>query len=156
MTPSAVSRITRLWFIVGAVAMASPALAALGRGADSVEADRAHLAARIASTAAGAHAIHALTLANGSVNREFVRSDGVVFAITWRGAARPDLRQLLGDYFDRYQAVAAAPRRGRLHRPPAVDDADFVVQSGGHSGAFWGVAYLPKQAPAGFSLTELK
>jgi hypothetical protein len=156
MESRALARIAGLTLVAGALGVGSPAMAMLGGGRESVEADRIHLAAQAASTAAASHTVHALTLANGAVNREFVRSDGVVFAIAWRGASRPDLRQLLGGYFDRYQAVAAAPSRGRRRRPPAVNDADFVVQSGGHSGAFWGVAYLPKLAPAGFSLAELK
>jgi hypothetical protein len=136
--------------------VASPASAALGAHAESVEADRAHLGAQVASSAAGAYTVHALTLANGAVDREFIRADGAVFAIAWRGASKPDLRQLLGGYFDRYQAVAAAPHPRQRRRPPAVDDADFIVESGGHSGAFWGVAFLPKLAPAGFSVAALK
>jgi hypothetical protein len=137
------------------LAAAGGAQATLGRARDSVEADRASLSARLGSTAAATHTVQALTLANGVVAREFVRPDGTVFAVTWRGAGRPDLRQLLGDYFITLQADNA-PRAGRRTRAPlGVNRPDFKLQSGGHSGAFWGVAYLPGLAPAGFSFRDL-
>jgi hypothetical protein len=49
--------------------------------------------------------------------------------------------------------VPSVSRRGR--RPLRVDRRDFVLRSGGHSGAFWGVAYLPAEIPAGFSAGDL-
>ncbi len=135
--------------------LAPAAHATLGGARDSVDRDRASLSASLASTAAATHTVHALTLANGVVAREFIGASGVVFAVTWHGPARPDLRQLLGSYFNTLQADNA-PRAGRRTRAPlAVNRADFVVESGGHSGAFWGVAFLPKLAPAGFSASAL-
>jgi hypothetical protein len=132
-----------------------PAHASLGGGRDSVEADRAHLAARASATAAASHTVNVLTQPNGEVIREFTRGDGVVFAVTWRGPARPDLRQLLGSRFETMQAdnVRAGGRRTR--RPLAVRRPDFQMTSGGHSGAFWGTAYLPALAPPGFSVADL-
>jgi hypothetical protein len=84
-----------------------------------------------------------------------MRPDGVVFAVTWRGQGRPDLRQLLGDSFQTMQADNT-PRGGRRTRTPlSVRRPDLMIQSGGHSGAFWGIAYLPKMAPAGFPVGDL-
>ncbi len=139
--------------------VAARAQASLGGGYASVEADRAHLAAKLVSTSVATFTVHALTLANGGVVREFMRGDdGVIFAISWRGPGRPDLRQLLGDRF----AILGADNTshqisGRRPRMPlAVSRADFVVRTGGHSGAFWGFAYLPQQAPSGFSASNLQ
>jgi hypothetical protein len=144
--------------VAGAVwlGLAAPALAALGGAYDSVESDRIHLSARLNSTAAATYTVHALTLANGGVAREYTRGDGVVFAIAWRGPGRPDLRQLLGGYFDTFQADNGLPGGRRTRRPLSVDRPDFIVRSGGHPGAFWGVAYLPQLAPAGFSVNDLQ
>jgi len=140
----------------GSIAVAAPACAHLGGPRDSVDADRAHLAATLQSTAVGAHTVHVLTLANGGTVKEFARADGTVFAVTWHGAGRPDLRQLLGVHFDTLQADNAPHGGRRTGRPMAVNRPDFVVVTGGHSGAFWGVALLPRLQPAGFSTAELK
>jgi hypothetical protein len=139
--------------LLAATAVAHPALASLGAGRDSIEADRAHLAATLSSTAAATHTIHALTTPSG-VAREYARADGTVFAISWRGPARPDLRQLLGSYFDAFQTDNALRGGRRSRRPLSVNRTDLVVRSGGHSGAFWGTAYLPRLAPAGFSSSD--
>jgi hypothetical protein len=126
-----------------------PAQASLGGGRDTVDADRRHLAARMSAAAASTHTVNVLTMPNGEVIREFTRGDGVVFAVTWRGPARPDLRQLLGARFN------ILPGGRRTHRPLAVGRRDFRLTSGGHSGAFWGAAYLPAEAPPGFSVRDL-
>jgi hypothetical protein len=135
--------------------IATPAAAALGGGRDTVEADRTHLGARLTSSAAAGATVHALVLVNGGVVREYARPDGVVFALTWRGPSRPDLRQLLGARFDALQADNVLPGGRRTRRPLTVRRSDFRLTSGGHSGAFWGAAYLPAQAPVGFSARDL-
>jgi hypothetical protein len=139
-----------------ALLAAAPAHAVLGGAATTVEADRVHMSAKLASTAAASHTIHALTLPNGEVIREFARADGTVFALAWRGPSRPDLRQLLGARFDVLQADNVGPGGRRTRRPLSVQRADFVLSSGGHSGAFHGFAYLPSLTPAGFSAQELR
>jgi len=135
---------------------ASPALAALGGAYASVAADRSHFAARVASTSAATHTIHTLTLPNGGTVKEYTRSDGTVFAVAWSGRGRPDLRQLLGPWFDVMQADNAVRTGPPRRRPLSVGRSNFIVHSGGHSGAFWGLALLPGLAPAGFSANDLK
>lgn len=142
---------------IGAMGLlnAAPARAALGGGRDSIDADGRHFAARVSAVAASTHTVHVLTMPNGEVVREFARPDGVVFAVAWRGPARPDLRQLLGSRFDAVQADNILPGGRRTRRPLAVHRSDFALTSGGHSGAFWGVAYLPALAPPGFAVRDL-
>ncbi|HLZ85509.1 MAG TPA: DUF2844 domain-containing protein [Caulobacteraceae bacterium] len=143
-------------FALGSCLIAAwPAQASLGGRRDSIDADRRHLGAQLSATVAPTHTVHRLTLPNGEVIREFARSDGVVFAVAWRGPARPDLRQLLGPRFDDVQADNVLPGGRRTRRPLAVRRPDFALSSGGHPGAFWGVAYLPALAPPGFSVTDL-
>lgn len=150
------SHLLRAAAAAACLAVALPAYAHLGGAYASVEADRAHMGARIQSTSAATHTVHTLTLANGGIVREFSRPDGTVFAVTWRAPGRPDLRQLLGEHFNTLQIDNARPP-GRWSRQPLnVNRSDFVVQSGGHSGAFWGVAILPQSEPAGFALSDLK
>jgi hypothetical protein len=113
------------------------------------------MAASRASRAVSAYTVDVMVLANGGTVKEFSRPDGTVFAVSWFGPGRPDLRQLLGSHFSAVQTDNV--RRGpRTRRPLAVNRADFVVQSGGHSGAFWGVAILPGATPAGFSAADVQ
>jgi hypothetical protein len=135
--------------------ISAPAQAALGGAYGTVEADRAHLAARMTLTSAGTYTVHTLTRASGLV-REYTRPDGMVFAVTWQGQAKPDLRQLLGGYYNAFQTEGAAHVGRRARKPMSVNHADFVVRSGGHSGAFFGVAVLPRAAPPSFSMNDLK
>jgi hypothetical protein len=144
------------WLTFAALAIASSAHAGLGGAFASVQADRAHLGASMASAQTAAWSVHTLTLANRGIVKEFARSDGTVFAVAWHGPGRPDLRQLLGDRFETFQSDNASPSGRRTRRPLGVNRDDFVAHSAGHSGAFWGFAYLPKMAPAGFSTNDLR
>ncbi len=143
--------------LAGALQRPAPALASLGGGAESVIADRAHLSARLSSRVEVGRTVHVLTLANGAERRELARADGTVYAITWQGRSRPDLRQLMGaSAFAAFNARVAPPGARRTRRPLDVRQADLVVHAGGHGGAFWGYAYLPQLAPADFTLADLK
>ncbi len=139
-----------------AAMLPAPAMASLGAGRDSVAIDRTRIKARglvVARTAH--HTAHTLTLANGGTVRELVAADGTVFAISWNGPGRPDLRTLLGPHFaalaaDQTPVRMLNGRRVLLRRALAVSRADLVITSGGHPGAYWGMAYLPLVAPPGF------
>ncbi|HUL63702.1 MAG TPA: DUF2844 domain-containing protein [Burkholderiaceae bacterium] len=134
---------------------AGPAGAALGGALDTVNTDEVALQAvrRVASRAA-AHEVHELTLASGTVVREFVARSGTVFAVAWQGPFKPDLNQLLGAYFPRL--VAAGQMRHADHRALAVHAPDLVIESGGRMRAFAGRAYLPEMVPATLSVGEIR
>lgn len=137
--------------------MTSQAHAELGGKAASVDNDRVRLHARISRSAVTSTNVtqHDLTLADGTVTRQFTNSAGVVFAVSWNGPMRPNLRQLFGAYYPRLQSAAA--KTARLHARMAftANDNDFVVRSGGHPGGFWGYAVLPAQVPADFDASRL-
>jgi hypothetical protein len=97
-----------------------------------------------------------LTLANGAVTREFTRRDGVVFAVTWSGPSRPDLRQLLGDYFEAVQTARPPSGVRHVRRPLTLSHGGMLLHAAGHAGHFHGAAYLPQLAPAGFSVADLQ
>lgn len=139
--------------VVAAGVVAAPAQAALGGKSASVETDRQHLKARMSRSVAAGFTTQDLTTDDGTVTREYISSAGTVFAVTWNGPMRPDLKQVFGAYYDRFQAANA--NRGPGRRALRADLLDFVVRSGGHSGDFWGFAYLPLETPAGFDLSLL-
>jgi len=135
---------------------AAPSFATLGGVSATIEADRAHLAARSSTVVNADYTVHIMTLPNGGTVKEFERSDGVVFGIAWRGPSRPDLRQLLGARFNVLQSDIAVHGGRRLRAPLADERSDFVLHSAGHSGAFVCSAYLPQMAPSDFSISALQ
>lgn len=82
--------------------------------------------------------------------KEFVDAQGIVFAVSWSGPVRPNMRDLLGTYFSRF--VDASKPGG----PTSVKADDLVLFSGGHMGAFSGAAYVPGLLPANFDVSVLK
>ena len=136
--------------------LASSAHAELGGAMSGVQADRAQMKAQIVSVPKSTHTIHEMTLPNGAGVKEFTNIKGQVYAVSWSGPGKPDLRSLLGGYFATFQADNAklSPRSRR--RPAAIHRSDLVIQTGGHMGYFWGVAYIPTLAPADFSVSDLQ
>jgi Protein of unknown function (DUF2844) len=129
------------------------ASATLGEPEASVTADVAQLRASIKLTDRTGYRMHEIQLSSGTLVREFVSSDGRVFAIAWKGPTIPNLRQILGQYFDNYVAAAQARHLGHNHLQ--IQQSDLVVQAGGHMRAFSGRAYLPQAVPGGVSVGEL-
>ena len=148
--------------ILGMLAAVVPVCAAhagLGAAAQSVSSDSGHLRASLHKVTLATHIRHELTLPNGGSVHEFANSQGQIFAVTWRGPGKPDLRQLLGPHFADLQAASAqqAAHGARFRRiPVAISRDDLKIQTGGHMGYFWGVAYLPALLPPGFNLNDLQ
>lgn len=130
----------------------SPVFAGLGGAASTVGADTGHMRIRNhqVSTVQG-RAIHTLSLANDSTIKEYVNSAGVVYAVSWNGPGKPDLRSLLGSHFATFQKDSTSTRRRGVRSVPRVNRSDLEVVTGGHPGSFWGIAWLPQAAPAGFN-----
>ena len=128
--------------------------AALGGAPEDFGTANTTVAANV--TAAGAnYRIRETVLDTGTRVSEYVSAGGVVFALTWEGPTPPDLRALLGKYFDTMVAEAAsAPRAGRARL--RVNKPEVVINSGGHMRAFEGNAWIPAQLPAGFSPDDLR
>jgi hypothetical protein len=140
------------------IAPPSIAFAALGGSVSSVDADRVHVEGALMRIVKNdAYALHEIRSASGTMIREYVNPAGAVFAVAWDGAWLPDLRQVLGDHYDRYQAVMQSRRQGRTGRGVVViDEPGLVVQMSGHPRAFKGRAYLPALVPAGLQLESIR
>jgi hypothetical protein len=136
-----------------ATVVALPAFAALGGDAATVDADRVHLDGTLSISHAQRYAVHEIQAPSGTVVREFVSPAGKVFGVAWNGPNMPDLRQVLGPYFDTYiQAAAKRTARG----PVRISVPGLTVQSSGHMRAFVGSAYLPDQLPQGVAAEEIR
>ena len=130
------------------------ASATLGETATSTEIDRVAMNATLRMLPTALYTVHEIQTPSGTTLREYVSSDGTVFAVAWQGPVMPDLRQVLGSYFDRYTAGAAAKHAG--HRHVEVRESDLVVQSSGHMRSFSGKAYLPQLLPQGVTVGEIR
>jgi hypothetical protein len=130
------------------------ASATLGEPEVTVQTDVARAHASIKSLQDRAtYRVHEIQLPSGTLMREFVAPNGTVFAVTWQGPTRPDLRQALGQYFDTY---ASAPRPKLADRRHVqIQRGDLVVQAGGHMRALSGRAYLLSAIPSGVNVGDL-
>ena len=128
------------------ILLALPAFAELGGNVSTVQNDQVRMKGTVKVTAGQGFAIHEITTPTGTVVREYANSAGTVFGVAWQGPWKPDMRQLLGAYFDRYlQASQENKKHGRS--PLQVKSDSLVVNSGGHPRAFSGRAFLPQMMP---------
>ena len=128
--------------------------AALGGLPEQFNAERATVVSSV-SSAMPNYTIRETTLATGTHVREYISGSGVVFALAWNGPILPDLKALLGQYFDTMAAESASkPRAGRSHI--RISRPGVVIHSGGHMRAFEGSAWIPAQFPAGFSAGDVR
>ena len=132
----------------------SPAAhAVLGGAASTVQADRMELkATEPAAIGKLNYTVHEMTATGGTVVREYVAGDKV-FAVTWRGPFIPNLKQLMGSYFDTFQNEAQSHRNGHSHL--AIEHPDFVMHASGHMRAYAGSAYVPAMLPAGVTAKDI-
>jgi hypothetical protein len=134
--------------------LAPPAQAALGDDVSTVENDRVRMHATLQVRRKTNYDIHELAAPAGSVVREFVGQNSKVFAVSWSGGWRPNLRDIMGTHYDRYIEATRGQRRAR--GPARIELPGMVVVMGGYLRTFWGHVYLTEQLPAGFSPQELE
>ncbi|MDR6494873.1 hypothetical protein J2797_004789 [Paraburkholderia terricola] len=133
--------------------MSLSAHATLGEKVSSVGSDQVRMRATAHSvTSQAAYTVHLITLPSGTVVREYVAGNGIVFGVAWEGPTLPDLKATLGEAFDRYVAATAMRRT----TPLAVSSDALVVFSAGHLRAFAGYAYLPQAVPAGVDASVIQ
>ncbi|HEX7793544.1 MAG TPA: DUF2844 domain-containing protein [Vicinamibacterales bacterium] len=153
-------RLIRLTGFVVFLIAACPlrASATLGSDVTTVNEDRAKMQGALMSiTRNDRFEVHQLQASNGTTVREYVSSTGTVFAVSWEGPWMPDLRQVLGPYFDAYQRTVPAVRNARRsHGPMTFRSGDLVVQIGGHPRAFVGRAYIERLVPQGMQAQTIR
>jgi hypothetical protein len=150
---------SRFALLLAAVAFAAslPARASLGGDTASVRDDQAKLQGALQTTTKDTHTVHEIQTPSGIVVREYVAPSGAVFAVTWHGPRHPDLRQVLGAYFDPFTQAVRGQRAVRHGLGPRViQQAGFTVVLSGHMGALSGTAYLPQSFPVGIRAEEIR
>jgi len=136
------------------LAYAGAGRAALGGLPTQFEGDAAAPVTHL-TTSGSSYATRTTTLDSGTQVSEYVSDQGLVFAVAWNGPVLPDLKALLGKYFD--TLVTEQWRTPRAGRPRiGVDLPEVVIHSGGHMRAFEGSAWIPAGFPAGFSTDDVR
>jgi hypothetical protein len=139
--------------VATAIAFSPPAAATLGEGASSVEVNRVRMQANLRVVRKTNYAVHELGLPAGGKVRQFVADGGKVFAVSWSGGWRPDLREIMGTHYDRY--LAAAKGKIVVRGPIRVELPGLVVIMGGHQRAFFGRVYLLDQLPPNMRVEDI-
>jgi Protein of unknown function (DUF2844) len=143
--------------IVLTAASVLPAWASLGGDTASIQADQLHMQGSRTITAAQSYTVHEIQAATGTVVREYLSPEGKVFAVAWHGPRMPDLRQLLGAYFEPYQTAVQARSGVRMVRKPIlIAQPGLVMQIGGHLRAFSGKAYVPDALPPNLRVEDIQ
>ena len=143
--------------IVAALALPFPAYASLGGDLTSVRDDQMKMQGTLRTTSNDSYDVHEIQAPNGVVLREYVSSSGNVFGIAWQGRSHPDLRQVLGAYYDQYvQAVHAQRAQRHGHGPLLIQQPGLVLQMSGPMRSLTGKAYLPQGLPAGVHAEEIR
>jgi hypothetical protein len=144
----------RIGFAAASLLLPASAAATLGGDQAAVANVQARTHATMHVTCAGRYTLHEMRLGTQTTVREYRANAGKVFAVTWQGPWRPDLRLLLGGYYQAFVEAARAPRRAR--GPVAIRLPGLVVELAGHQRAFYGRAYLPDAVPPGLRVEDLR
>lgn len=124
--------------------------AELGGTTASILAEQKQFNSQLTSTQQNSYSIYTQTLTSGTSIQEYVAPSGIVFAISWSGPTLPNIQAIFGNYYANYLSAAEQARRSIY-----TSSETLVIQSTGMMGAFQGFAFLPKQAPAGFTINNL-
>jgi hypothetical protein len=139
------------------VGLSLHAVGSLGGSMDSVEDDQARIKAKPSLTQTPAFEVHEMKTPTGTVIREYVSTSGRVFGVTWQGLFIPDMRHLLGSYFEQYSRAARAQRETHVGRWPLdIRDPGLVVQSAGHMRFYYGRAYDPTLLPPEVRVNDIR
>jgi hypothetical protein len=143
----------RHWVITlllsGSLGLPLAALGALGDAPGAPEAESLPLRTSARTVSGTAYSVVEMQTPLGVTIREFQTAEGMVFAVSWKGPFKPDLRQLLGRYFAAFQSAPREQRSRRSRTQSQITLPEVVVHSGGRPRAFAGLAYVPALLPVG-------
>jgi hypothetical protein len=131
--------------------------AGLGESAHSLPTVRRAVQGAAQNPGAPLYNVYTATTDGGTAVNEYATPEGTIFAVTWRGPMPPNLQQLFGSYYTRYQAAAAAADGAQLndHRHQNLSRDDLVVTAISRQRYFRGRAYVRSLVPPGVAIDDL-
>jgi hypothetical protein len=148
-------RLNHLKYLAAAMmALPTLAFASLGGTVSSVQTDQVNMKATMhVASKSTKFTVHEIEMTTGTQVREYVGTDGKVFGVAWSGPAMPDLRQVLGSYFETFTKSTNVTKSG--HSKMMVHESNLVVRSSGHMRAYRGNAYVPSMLPEGVTSNQI-
>ena len=128
--------------------------AALGAAPTDFGIAQTGVKARVLAFATSNFNVNETTLESGTLVREYVNRNGVVFAVSWKGPFLPDLRTLLGSHFDTLTSETAKKTKAG-HSQVNIARPEVVIVSRGHMRSYAGSAWMESEFPAGFSAANI-
>ena len=86
------------------------AQAVLGEGVASIYQAQQSLASTLKAEPGAQYSVYTHTLSNGTVVREYLSQQDLVFALVWQGPAWPDYALMLGRFYDRFVTLSKQRR----------------------------------------------
>lgn len=88
--------------------------------------------------------------------KQYTTTDGTVFAVSWRGDKIPNLKNVLGKYYDEFKN---AELNGQINREPRrslnIKTEKLIFNMSGHIHNKKGSAYDPKLVPSTFKMENI-
>ena len=130
------------------------AFASLGGTVSSVQTDQVNMKATMhVAKKSSTYTVHEIELTSGTLVHEYVGTDGKVFGVAWNGPTMPNLRQVLGSYFETFTKSTNVVKSGHSHM--MVSEPNLIVHSEGRLRAFHGNAYIPSMLPVGVTSSQI-
>lgn len=143
-----------LWLGFGLVSSATSVSAALGNSRDMIGSTNVSAAGKVITYFSGkSYSVHSYTDRTGVNIKEFSRADGMIFAVSWYGPSLPDMRDLLGSYFNEYTQYLSAQKSRKY---VAANLVHLVFKSTGGARFFAGHAYAPFLIPGDFESKDFE
>jgi len=147
----------KIWgFLLTLTLGTAPGWAVLGQYESSVSVDQRYLVSNDNVQAFQGYRVHQLTTAKGTVVREFITPQGLVFGIAWQAPFMPNMQQLLGSYATSFETATRAQTQVRHMRGLIVRTSDFVFANSGHMRFWRGSAYVPSLVPNNVSVEVVR
>lgn len=93
---------------------------------------------------------------SGATIREHVGQDGIVYGISWKGIAMPDLTALMGNYSAEYKEVLNQPPKILGKRARRIGTSKLRVEFWGHMRNLRGRVYDPSLLTNGVTSSEIE
>lgn len=135
--------------------MTPSSMAGLGGDSASIERDRQAFHGKKTITIHDLYQTHEITTDAQTV-REYISSDGNVFAVTWKGGVPPNLSQLFGAYFQEFTQAESSSAKTKGRSPKTIKSTNMVVEKFGHMRDLHGKAYITKLLPQGLDPKEIQ
>lgn len=128
--------------------------ATLGESESSIEKVRQGMRGSSKVISAQGYTVHEIAAKTQTV-KEYVGPDGIVFAVSWKGAFTPDLSVLLGSYFEEFNSADADAPKSKGRSPVHFRTSRLVVKRDGHMRSVRGKVFVPSLVPQGINPDEL-